>query len=146
MLSTHGGMTVSFPVEMPKTAREAMRYFHAVALDYIIDLKKQFPSHDISVTPTELSNTDRLRIEIRIWDRTLRIEFEVFETLKSDPGLGWRYLGTGIITGPGQAYVRLIVPFPEDEWKYCTPDNQFTKLDAEFLLERMKPLLSQRLG
>jgi len=137
---------MSHQVKKPKTARDAMRYFHAVALDYVTDLKKQFPNHDISIDPSTLPYhpLSQLTIEVRVWDRSLHIEFQMFTEPKRDDTLHGQIIGKGRI----HLYrifdcLLYLLPYDKNEWRYWKGPEQTGVLDADFLLERMRLLLDQ---
>lgn len=138
---------MSFQIQKPKTARDAIRYFHAVALDYVTDLKKQSPNHDISIEPSQLPydhQLNQLNIKVRVWDRTLKIEFEIFTKPQKDNGLLTYLLGTGSISlHPHFNILLYVLDRGKDEWLYSWNDQRGKTLDAGFLLERMQPLLDQ---
>jgi len=134
---------MSYLVKKPNTARDAMRYFHAVALDYVADLKERFPNHDISCTPFELSADNPLNIKARVWDRTLHIEFEIFATPQQDSGLRTDILGNGrLMLLHHFEFRHYVLAHGKEEWLYLGNKQRGT-LDADFLLERMPLLLDQ---
>jgi len=137
---------LSYQLEKPKTAREAIRYFHAITLDYIAELKKQFPNHDISVYPSTLAYhpPTQLVVEARVWDRTLHIEFEVFPQPRRDEMFNAHLAGKGKIHQHRVFDCLLyILPHGKDEWRYWLGHERSGILDADFLLEQMRPLLVQ---
>lgn len=137
---------MSYQVQRPKTARDAIQYFHAVALDYVTNLKKQFPNHNISIEPSCLSYhpLTQLNIEVRVWDRTLHIKFEIFAEQQWDQAFNEPLRGKGSISlAPYSYFFLYLLDHGNYGWLYSGKERNGKTLDADFLLDQMKPLLDQ---
>ncbi len=134
----------------PRNAWEAIRYFHAVTLDYVDELKRRFPNHDISITPSRLSpipfkksTNAQLDFEVQVWDRALQLAFEIFSESKFVPGVGPRLCGHGSLSVRPAIHWRLTLSENADDQWICWVRNEEPKrLDADFLLEQLKQLLA----
>jgi len=141
---------MSHQIGAPKHAWDAIRYFHAVALDFVWDLKKQFPNHHIFITPSTLSPapieklTDAsLEIEIQVWDRVLQLAFETFTADQFVPGLDLRVCGDGSLSIRPGIHYRLTLPMnADDPWVCWIPNQGPRTFDADFLLEQLTRLLA----